>query len=622
MCAVVGLVRKPGRDFMKPQLELAQDMLASMQHRGPDSSSIIEKHNVVLGHNRLAVIGLESGVQPMTNGRTTVAVNGEFYGFDKLKHDLFPDYAWQTSSDSEVLIPLYEKFGVEGALEHLDGEFAFILHDAEKNVVYAARDRFGVKPLMWRESQSGVEIASEVRAFQGEKSWNLDALCTGLAMHYQNLHDTIADGIHNVLPGHCLVIDANSGTVIKDECWWQPKWPQTKLDMHEDVAALAFKELLSRSVERRLRADAKLCVSLSGGVDSSSVLGMAAACSGRALDSFTVSFPDAGELAYNELAIARRTADYVGSALHEVEMPASRILDLLPAAVEAGEGFAVNGHVACKHALAEAVHKAGFKVMLVGEGADECLLGYSHLKVDQYGKSSANPLMSGTETQAGDLLMPEKFKSLLYLPSFLRAKLSSGAKIASMLNQEFKHEVFCKHALERQQKTLAKFMIQGWSKLERSMGAWLATAFPTYICKVLGDRQEMHSSVEARLPFLDKELFAFASALPSWLKSTRDSEKRVLRSAVAGLIPDEVRLRPKQPFQAPPLSALLPKHEWRAKFVDLCMSSQAIQSMFDAPKLEKHLVEVQDKSLEDQIVDEPVTMLVASAAILSKNLKL
>ena len=626
MCAIVGLIRKPDKNNIlgKPQIELAKDMLNSMLHRGPDSTEIFEcRQNIVLGHNRLAIIGLDDGKQPISNGRTSIVVNGEFYGYEKLKRDLFPDYPWKTSSDSEILIPLYEKFGIEKALEYLDGEFAFILHDNQENIIYAARDRFGVKPLAYRESFAGIELASEVRAFQGEKSWNLNALCTGLAMHYQNLRDTIAAGIYNVLPGHYLKIDSRQGVILEEKRWWELSWPLFKrLNINEYEAALTFRELFSKSVKNRLRSDAKLCVALSGGIDSSSVLGMAARCMDRVPESFTVSFPDAGEMAYNELAIAKRTAAYIGSKLHEVEMPATKILELLPDAISTGEGFAVNGHISCKYALAKAVHNAGFKVMLVGEGADECLLGYSHLKVDQFGISSANSLMNGTETQVGDLLMEEKFKELPYLPSFLKAKLSSGARIASMLTNEFRHEIFDGHALANQQETLATFMTIASNKLEKSMGAWLATAFPTYICKVLGDSQEMHSSVEARLPFLDRELFAFVSTLQNRLKSTYYNEKKVLRDAVVGLVPNEVISRPKQPFQAPPLSFLLSKKDWNEKFVDLCISNSVIAEIFDRQTLENYLLTIKDKTLEEQIVDEPVTMLIASAAVLSNNLKI
>jgi len=618
MCAIVGLIRKPRREFQKPQAELAREMLAKLQHRGPDGTGILEIDNVVLGHNRLSIIGIDNGQQPISSARVDVVVNGEFYRYEEVKTNWLPSYKWTTSTDSEILIPLYEQFGIDRALAMLDGEFAFILHDRKAKKIFAARDRFGVKPLAYRETESGIELASEVKAFSGPRSWNLDALCTGLAMHYQNLKDTIVEGISNVLPGHYLEIDTETGRVVREKCWWRPLWPPLKSPMAIEGASAMFKDLFSDAVKARMRSDARWCVSLSGGVDSSAVLGFASKISNIPLDSFTVSFPDAGDLAWNELAIARRTAKALGSRLYEVEMPATKMLELLEDSIVAGEGFAVNGHVSCKHALAKAVHDAGFKSMLVGEGADECLLGYSHLKVDQFADDQlASSLMVGTETPCGDLLMPERFKSIGPLPSFLKAKLSTGKKLEALVRDDFR-EVFRKHALARQSSMLKKFMDGGSSRAEKTMGAWLATAFPTYICKVLGDSQEMSSSVEARLPFLDRKLFEVTTTFPLEFKCSRSLEKLVLREASRGIVPDEVRLRPKQPFQAPPMSWFLSEKQW-ASFIDICCSSRT--QIFDTIALRDEVMRVKrEEPLDIQAACEPMFMLAASFAILDRKM--
>lgn len=620
MCAIVGFIRNPSKYFSRDARDLVSSMLSKMIHRGPDGTGISEFENVVLGHNRLSIIGIDNGKQPISSERTTIVVNGEFYRHEQIKKDLFPTREWITGSDSEILIPLYETFGIDKALSLLDGEFAFILHDKKTKKIYAARDRFGVKPLTYRETSIGVEIASEVKAFQGSKSWNEDALCTSLAMHYQNARDTIARGIFNILPGHYLEIDAENGTIINEKRWWKPSWPNHKLEFkNKETIVEKFKNLMENAVKARMRSDARWCIALSGGVDSSSVLGFARTLSSKPAESFTVTFPDAGKLAYNELEIARKTAKFTNSTLHEVEMPASKILDLLEESIQTGEGFAVNGHISCKHALAQEVHKLGFKSILVGEGADECLLGYSHLKVDQFDGLGASRLMAGTETPCGSLLMPEKFSNLPFIPSFIKAKLSSGKKIESVLDDDFK-QTFKNHALSSQTWMISKAMENGCSRSEKTMSAWLTTAFPTYICKVLGDSQEMASSVEARLPFLDKDLFEFSASLPLNLKSTSTSEKMVLRDAVKDLIPNEVRLRPKQPFQAPPLSYLLSDEDWN-KFVGICLDGERCQ-IFNKKKLEQKLSEIRWMTIDDQAANEPVAMLAASCSILSRNLSL
>ena len=189
--------------------------------------------------------------------------------------------------------------------------------------------------------------------------------------------------------------------------------------------------------------------------------------------------------------------------------------------------------------------------------------------------------------------------------------------IASLLDKDFR-ETFTLHALASQENILKRAMALGSCPAEMTTAAWLSTAFPTYICKVLGDSQEMSSSVEARLPFLDRELFEFASSLSMKFKTAPSSEKMVLREAVKDIVPDEVCLRPKQPFQAPPMSFLLPQSKW-SEFVDLCTTSSGV---FDNAKLKDFAIGVQDLPLQRQIEAEPILMLAASCAILSRNFKL
>ena len=618
MCAIVGLMRS--RHGFQQQLKvMASKMLAEMASRGPDSSSVIEfvKEGVALGHNRLAVVGGDDAIQPIVSDGIMVAANGEIYNWRELRAE-FPDREWKTGSDSEILIPLYMKYGIEEMLSMLEGEFAFILQDSNKRIAYAARDRFGVKPLFFNVSKGGTLVASTLRAFKPvlpDRKINWEVVGTCLAMHYPPLRDTIIRDVESVLPGSYIKI--KNGDVVEDHIWWRASYPREKLSTFSNTEVdEMLRDAFVNAVKKRIPDRARWCTSLSGGFDSSAVLGVASRLSGKKVDCFTIVFPDAKGSAYDELAIARRTARFNGANLVEVPLDADRALDTLYMAISDGEGFCVNGHIVGKHLLANAMHCAGNKVTLVGEGADECLFGYSHLKVDMFGEGGSK-LMRGTETPVGDLLTMNSFAKLPYLPSFLKAKLSTGKKVYSLLLEEFQRAMqpyCCDFVAE----DILHAMVGGNDKAEKTMCAWLATAFPSYICKVLGDGCEMSNSIEGRLPFLDTKLWNIASKLPTSMKMSKTSEKIAMRRALRDFVTPEIRTRPKQPFQVPPISALCSKHKWK-NYVEWLTESHGGE-VVDNTKLRDFMLKLKTKSVEEQAVDEPVWMIIASYKTLVSSL--
>lgn len=619
MCAIVGLLRNR-RGWREPPKVMASKMLAEMASRGPDGSCVVElpREGVALGHNRLAIVGGEDAIQPIVSDGITLAANGEIYNWRELRAE-FPGREWKTGSDCEVLIPLYEKHGIARMLEMLEGEFAFILHDSRKRVTYAARDRFGIKPLFHVGTNGGVLIASTLRAFKPvllDMKMNWEVLGNCFAVHYPPLRDTIIRGVESIPPGNYIRI--KDGDLVANNIWWRASYPVEKLD---DLSGAEVDEMLRdafvKAVKKRI-PDKKVgwCTALSGGFDSSAVLGVASRLSRDPVDCFTVVFPDAKGSAYDELEIARRTARFNGARLFEVPLCADQVVDSLCSAISAGEGFCVNGHIVGKWLLASAMHGAEKKVVLVGEGADECLFGYSHLKVDMFGEGGSK-LMQGTETPVGELLAMNSFEKLPYLPSFLMAKLSTGKKVFDLLEKEFTRSMlpYCADYLAED---LQHAMVGGVDKAEKTMCAWLASAFPSYICKVLGDGCEMDSSIEGRLPFLDTKLWSIASKLPTSMKMSKTSEKIAMRRALKDFVTPEIRKRPKQPFQAPPISAICSKQRW-SSFVEW-MATPCGGDVVDNTKLRDFMLELKTKSVEEQAINEPVWMLIASYKSLAYSL--
>lgn len=594
-----------------------------MKSRGPDCSSTIELgEKVVFGHNRLEIVGGKDGIQPIVAGGIMLAANGEIYNWRELRAE-FPEREWKTQSDCEVLIPLYERYGIRRMLDLVEGEFAFILHDSRKDVTYAARDRFGVKPLffMERESGHGVAIASELRAFKPllkshmKINFYVAACCLGI--HYPPENKTIVRDVYSVSPGE--YVEFKHGRFTTSNVWWKSVYPSKK---HEDLSEAEVDEMLKdafvNAVKKRIPDGVRWCTALSGGFDSSAVLGVASRLAREKVRCYTVVFPDAKGSAYDELAIARRTARFNGAELIEVPMEADKAVDSLVDAIVAGEGFCVNGHIVGKYLLANAMHNNGNKVVLVGEGADECLFGYSHLKVDMFGDGGSS-LMHGTETPAGELLETGAFDKLPFIPSFLKAKLSTGKRVFEFLTSEFKSAMLSL-CFEDSASDLLRAMARGNDNAEKTTNAWLATAFPSYICKVLGDGCEMSSSIEGRLPFLDTKLWSIASSLPTSMKMSKTSEKIAMRRALREFVTPEVRERSKQPFQAPPISALCSEKTWKSLIDCICCSLDGDEEIVDNSKLKDFMLKLKTKSPTDQAIDEPVWMLLASYKILARKL--
>jgi len=380
MCGLVAIWDTRGPVELR-QMEAALDRLA---HRGPDGRGTVRCHKnaVALGHVRLSVIDLEGGAQPLTipQGDLWAVVNGEFYGFQSITEHLEArGHVFTTASDSEVLLHLYREYG-DAFIDHLRGEFAFVLWDQRRQRLVAGRDRFGVKPLCYTFEQGRLIIASEAKAmasFGIVRRW--DAASLGHACRHQYLppHRTLFSGISQIPPGHLLISEGGAPQIRR---YWDLDLPTTVSPITDTEAEERVLERLREAVEIRLQADVPVAFHLSGGLDSASTLALAAEAGYGPLHAFTVSF---GVEDYDELRLADTMARHVGAALHPVHVSQTDLFEALPEAVYFSEGLAINGQLPAKFSLSRAVRTAGFKVTLSGEGADEALLGSSEDETDE-----------------------------------------------------------------------------------------------------------------------------------------------------------------------------------------------------------------------------------------------
>ncbi|MCR4603993.1 MAG: asparagine synthase (glutamine-hydrolyzing) [Prevotella sp.] len=640
MCGITAIVSRDSR-LRNSSLHNA---LKTLELRGPDEHGVWEDELVSIGHRRLSVMGLTNGRQPISSpcGQIVVACNGELYDYKKLRDEFCNEYPFKTASDSEILIPLYLRHGIEGMMKYLIGEFAFVLYDKRIATLYAVRDRFGIKPLCWYHDKNQTIVASKAKAMMAcgiTAEWDRISLMQSLSMHYQPTDRTMFANIKQVEPGHILV--CKEGTppgIIK---YWDINYPQDtsyiQLTTAEEKEYIdEFHSLLYESVRTRLMSDVPVCCHLSGGLDSSTIAGMMSKMMiNEPVHCFTIVFPDT-DAEYDEDSLATETVEHIGGVMHRIKISQSQILDNLSDAVYHSEGLAVNGHLSCKYLLNREIRKEGFKVALTGEGADECLAGYPHLRKDIIATLSdsdreelttrlyeTNLAITGTEIAVGNTLDCSAFEHRLgYIPSFLQAKASIGYRMYQFLSDDMlcecrSHDFF--HELLDRYDT--DHLLRGRHTVNQSLYFWTKLTLCNYILATLGDGCEMASSIEGRLPFLDHRLFEYAARLPMQMKiQSYTNEKYILKEAARPYITSRVYNRQKHPFQSPPLTRFFTTEDYRRLRDDLTSQDFSATGIFDVRKVARLIDSIPSMSILDQTIYEPVVMLMLTIKHMNNRL--
>jgi asparagine synthase (glutamine-hydrolysing) len=617
--------------------------LAALRHRGPDGEGLwlSPDGRAGLGNVRLAIVDPLSSPQPILSedGLICLSVNGEFYGFEQERRDLERrGHRFRTGGDSEIALHLYEELG-DAFVGRLRGEFALVLWDGRRQRLLAARDRFGVKPLCYHQGGDGLTVASEAKALFAlgvPAAWDHETFFQIAGMQYPPPGRTLFAGVRQLRPGWLLTADAPDsllGARVRAAPYWDMEYPRDGDALPaDDVPSLAgeLRRRLGEAVRLRLRADAPLCFHLSGGLDSSAVVALAAPhLSGKPV-CFTVGFAADG---YDESGLARRTAAHLGADLHEVPVAQDDVLAALSDAVYFSEGLAINGHLPAKFLLSRAIRRAGFKVVLSGEGSDEILGGYAHLRRDlllsgagdpQAGLaalSDANAELAGIHLPQGEALPLDGVRRALgYVPAFLEAKATLGCRMRAVLRPAFRDAFAGRdplaHFLEHFD---APALLAGRCRVDQSSYLWSRSCLAEYILRTLGDGAEMAHGVEGRPPFLDHYLFDFVRRLPVGLKIRGGVEKFILREAMAPLLPEEVLRRRKHPFTAPPL-CLFSTPALDSLLRD-AFTSRAFAEMpfFEAARLTELLERRGDLPERERVALDPVLMLALTAHLLQER---
>ena len=521
-------------------------MRAALVHRGPDEGSTDAFGHCVLGHQRLKVIDLDTGYQPVSNetGDVVAVFNGEAYNFMSLR-DQLGGHEVRGTGDTPILPHLYEESGPH-FVERLHGMFAVALWDAGRERLVLARDRLGKKPLLWARLPDGtLAFASELKALlrlpQLSREIDLDAVDAYLALQYVPGDRTALRGIHKLAPGHVLVAE---GATQRIERYWQPEPADPSANDGEWLERV--RATVGEAVRKRLVADVPLGALLSGGIDSSIVVALMAQASSQPVRTFTVGFPD---VRYDERAYARAVASRYGTVHEEVEIEED-IASTLPR-LAATFDEPLGDEAAFPTFLIAEQARRHVTVALVGDGGDESFAGYERYVahrlaeripplVAQAGAAALRLLPAARREPRSSLFRATRFLDVASAPAGQRY-----ARLMEVFPVELRRELWSDTRLAQQVRLEpAGHGVAGLQLLD------LETYLPGDLL-LKADLASMAHSLELRSPLLDHEVVALGLALPESLKTRGREGKVALRRAFAADLPPEVAGRGKTGFGVP-----------------------------------------------------------------------
>ena len=569
MCGINGIALS-SRSRCSIDVAALERMRDVITHRGPDDQGIFVEARtgrVGFGHRRLSIVDVKAGHQPMTNedGTLQIIYNGEIYNHVEFRSSLEAcGHVYNTHCDTETVLHLYEEFG-EACVDHLRGMFAFAIWDYKARELFIARDRLGVKPLYYAQTNDGSlyfasEIKSLLEASAIKAEVNYQALPDYLANHAPSGEETLFSGIKRLLPGHTLLWRDGA---IRIKRYWDVSFQRDEYSARTDSDYISeWSKLFRESVRLRLMSDVPLGMFLSGGIDSSAIAAVMSGMVADPIKTFSVAF---AEREANELQYARLIARTFKTDHREVVVSPEDFFAALPKLVwHEDEPIAHPSSVALY--FVSRLASQHVKVVLTGEGSDELLAGYG-----RYRKTVLNMKLGARYHQ----LTPAGFrnavrKQISTLPSssrlgqkLTRTFLTLSPDIESIYFDNFavfpramQGDLLTADTRERIGDSDPYSVIRGLleqtdatSLLDRLLYADTKTYLHELLMKQ--DQMSMAASIESRVPFLDHKLVEFSARLPERMKLRGATSKYILRESMRGVLPEEILSRPKMGFPVP-----------------------------------------------------------------------
>ncbi|CAF1275102.1 unnamed protein product [Adineta ricciae] len=605
--------------------------LNTLKHRGPDGAPSLwqnENKTVGLGHTRLSIIDLsDRGRQPLHSfdQKLHLSMNGELYDHDRIRRQGIEqdEYQFLSESDSEIALYLYRKYGFEFP-KYLRGEFAITMYDDERKIFIAVRDRFGIKPLYYTYHDNKLLFASEIKAllaFGVPAVWNEEVIYNVGQMRSLQ---TVFKNIQQVPPAHLLIATEN-GTIhlsryyemsyiTRDE---EKNDERTEKEMIDGVH-----EHLLNAVRLRMRADVKVGVFLSGGLDSSAVLGIATTLTDQPIDTYSIAFKE--HVDFNEQSLCIETNKHFGSnktTQHIVEITHDQLAEHFDDFVCQYEYPLMATSPVGKYILSKVVQENHGKVVLTGEGSDEIFSGYVPFRQDylSYDLPNDPSVFHSTTDEQREKIVESLSRNILsamdsldyrdreadciqtmgYFPAQERSLMFAWHGIFAH-NLKEKYEHFHLNSFYLNESTLYDYHIRQQmmnyeiSRVHSSQYMMMKTILLNTLLKAYGDTAKMAHSVEGRLAFLDHYLVDYANRLPTKMKLKLENgsivEKYILKEVARPYITEQVYRREKHPFASPP-SLLNPKSKIYQYIQDTFNSKDVnqLKGLFDIERLREKL---------------------------------
>jgi len=541
MCGIAGIVRSFGPQVEKRELKIMTDKIA---HRGPDGEGqwVSEDGKVGLGHRRLSIIDLsEAGSQPMHyRGRYSIVFNGEIYNYLELKDRLHTSgYRFENNTDTEVVMAAYDEKGKD-CLKDFDGMFAFVIYDHQKREIFCARDRFGEKPFYYHFDGKSFVFASEMKALWAvgvKREFNEYAVYNYIVNNRavgEKKSDTFYEDIYQLKPSHSITILIDD-LEIQQECYWKINAEQKEISTGEAIEKFSY--LFNQSINRRLRSDVPIGSSLSGGLDSSMVVGYISKIGkAKQQNTFSAAFPG---FARDESSFQEMMANYAKTN-HFITSPnMEKNLENFDTILYHQEEPFGSMSVTLGYEVFKLAKSNGVSVLLDGQGADEILAGYSYFTFSFLKEllSQGHPFsFLSTAFEASKKQSKSAFYFLggalsEYAPNQLlnRFKSNNTDEAKALLNPDFADKF--KH-LKHKDLEIPSTLNEALDKRTNDFG--LDQLLRYY------DRNAMAHSLEVRLPFLNHDFVEFIFSLPSELKINKGWTKWVARKAAQRYVPEEI----------------------------------------------------------------------------------
>jgi asparagine synthase (glutamine-hydrolysing) len=557
MCGIAGFINREKNAPVDERARLLDEMCRVITHRGPDEQGTVVAGRAALGMRRLSIIDLKSGQQPIYNedGNLAIVFNGEIYNYRELKTKLEArGHKFKTNSDTETIVHAFEEFGAD-CVRHLRGMFAFAIWDKRDESLFIARDRVGKKPLFYAVTAPGNFVfGSEMKVLlaHGEISPEIDfaALDAYLTFGYVPEEFCIFKNVHKLLPGHFLTFRNGE---IKTQKYWDFDYRKVSDIKTEAEYVETLREKIKESVRIRLISEVPLGAFLSGGVDSSSVVGMMSQILETPVKTFSIGFH---EDSFNELKFARLAAKHFNTEHHEFIVTPDLVETIDELVWHFDEPFADSS--ALPTFMVSKMARDYVTVVLSGDGGDELFAGYTRYVVDRRRSGMAHlPEIVRKNLRGLSERLPHGAKGKNYLYNVSLDSIDRYIDSISQYNAVRKKSLYSKDLQSKlngnsgalRYRNIAASVSTG-DAIDNLLYLDSKTYLPADILTKV-DRMSMAASLEARVPLLDHELIELVTQIPANLKMKGLQTKYIFKKAMAGIVPPEILYREKQGFGVP-----------------------------------------------------------------------